>query len=661
MKKNFSKILISLFLMIFSSNLFAQEVLKPKIVEKLQQNVFEVVFLKIEEDPLTYEKELPLDRIPYQERMDKYESIGTAFLLKDGRFYTAAHVLSLNNKTQSDKFFIRSQDKKVYKITNITKFATDRDFVAFDVEGFDDPKAKGLELDKTFKQNSTVFAVGNAQGEGIVMRNGLLTSTTPEHRKGEWQWLRFSAAASPGNSGGPLVTSQGKVIGIVTMKNSSENLNYALPIKEIESIPDNKGEIHSEFYYNIPNVTTQKFYHTFDFEMDLPKPIDEVREICYNALETNTKDFFYKTCEDYKFTGKESFVNNDKGSAIFANNFVATFPYTLCLNEKNKWGCYSPNKTSDLKLDKNGVITAGGMLGIVMTKLKKPDDVTVQEYIENPKLLMDTLAKVFVLTRPVGTEKITITSFGEPVKKSTYKDAFGRNWIISVYLLPFIDAAILNMSLPLPDGIYTMTGIAETHHIWNGYNYDMSFMADNVVTGYSGTCQEFQEYLAIPEDIYPRHDVLKDAAIITKDNETKFVTSSFEFSIPKSVVDIDQKSDIELGIALRPDKEKGLTSIIAMAAVEAQKNTNDNSVFIYSKQFKPHEDSDSDIIDNYERVRSKTIPYDGNPFENDQKTTIAITDLKENYVSSFALVYKGNKMEIIKNNIQKIIDTFEEK
>jgi S1-C subfamily serine protease len=38
---------------------------------------------------------------------------------------------------------------------------------------------------------------------------------TPEARYGNWKWLRFSAAASPGNSGGPLLDSKGNVIGIV--------------------------------------------------------------------------------------------------------------------------------------------------------------------------------------------------------------------------------------------------------------------------------------------------------------------------------------------------------------------------------------------------------------------------------------------------------------
>lgn len=641
-------------------NVSAQEVLKPKIAEKLSLNVFEIVYLKIEEDPLSYEKELPLDRIPYAERMDKYDSIGTAFLLKDHKFYTAAHVLNLQNKTQADKFYIRTQNKNIYKIKNIEKFATDRDFVIFDVEDFNEPKAKGLDFDENYVTNSSVFAVGNAQGEGIVMRNGLLTSTTPESRHGNWLWLRFSAAASPGNSGGPLVTPQGKVIGIVAMKNSSENLNYALPIKETKNVSDCKGEIHSELYYNLPNISTQKFYHSFDFEIDLPKSIEEVRNICYNAFHDYTEKFVEKTSAEYKYSGEKSFTHTDKGNIIYTNSYNMSFPYTICLNEKNKWGCYSPSETSELKLDKNSKITAGGMLGLVMTKLKKPDDISVEEYIKNPKLLIDTLAKVFVLSRPVGSEKINITSFGQPSYTSTHTDTFGRTWLISAFTIPFADYALYNFSLPLPDGIYSMTGIAPTHHIFCGFNFDMEFLSDFVLTGYSSTYREMQEYLNIPEEVYPRHKVLENASLLQTENETILKTDFFSLTFPKEVINIDEKSEINLGISVRPDNQKGLTSVISLCSVEAQKNTNDNTLILYSKQFKPHEDSAEETFDGYNKICSKTIPYDGNPFENEQKTSVFVTDVKEDSVSVLGLIYKGSRMDVIKENVQKVSEKIQE-
>src|SRR5205823_2232592 len=92
---------------------------------------------------------------------------------------------------------------------------------------------RGLETNRTPNIDDPVMAVGNALGEGIVIRDGLYTSQTPEVQDGRWQWLRFSAAASPGNSGGPLLDGVGRVIGLIEAKSPNENLNYALPIANI--------------------------------------------------------------------------------------------------------------------------------------------------------------------------------------------------------------------------------------------------------------------------------------------------------------------------------------------------------------------------------------------------------------------------------------------
>ena len=51
----------------------------PKILARVQAATFEVVAAKPVDDNLVYEKPLPLDLLPFQERNDKYYSVGTAF------------------------------------------------------------------------------------------------------------------------------------------------------------------------------------------------------------------------------------------------------------------------------------------------------------------------------------------------------------------------------------------------------------------------------------------------------------------------------------------------------------------------------------------------------------------------------------------------------
>ena len=67
MKKLFL-IICTLFIGLY---LFGQSVLDAEVVDLLSSAVYEVVVQKLPEDNYTYEKELPLDRIPYQIRNDK--------------------------------------------------------------------------------------------------------------------------------------------------------------------------------------------------------------------------------------------------------------------------------------------------------------------------------------------------------------------------------------------------------------------------------------------------------------------------------------------------------------------------------------------------------------------------------------------------------------
>jgi len=69
---------------------------------------FEVVLKKPVADPLTYEKALPFDLMPFIERNDEYRSIGTAFGLGQNRYVSAAHVFALAIDSQFGAPALRS-------------------------------------------------------------------------------------------------------------------------------------------------------------------------------------------------------------------------------------------------------------------------------------------------------------------------------------------------------------------------------------------------------------------------------------------------------------------------------------------------------------------------------------------------------------------------
>ena len=222
--------------------------LDPGILPRVQAATFEVVIPKPVDDPLMYEKALPLDLLPYQFRNDKYLSIGTAFALDGNRYVTAAHVINLGVGSLMGTPALRDADGHVYAIDKITRFSLGQDFVAFSL-ATQPSKVTALDINTKPTLNSVVYAVGNALGTGVIVRDGLYTSDTPEDQDGRWKWMRFYAAASPGNSGGPLLDKDGKIIGIVLMKSPNENLNYALPTDEVLKAPDHLAVIDKRVPY----------------------------------------------------------------------------------------------------------------------------------------------------------------------------------------------------------------------------------------------------------------------------------------------------------------------------------------------------------------------------------------------------------------------------
>lgn len=75
--------------------------LDASVQQQIIAATFEVVQMKPpEEGAVTYERALPMDLIPYQQRVDKYRSIGTAFAIGPGQYVTAGHVLSVGQGGQ---------------------------------------------------------------------------------------------------------------------------------------------------------------------------------------------------------------------------------------------------------------------------------------------------------------------------------------------------------------------------------------------------------------------------------------------------------------------------------------------------------------------------------------------------------------------------------
>jgi hypothetical protein len=169
---------------------------------------------------------------------DKMMSTGTGFIVStDGRVVTAAHVVE---KYQAIEATFDDGTKK--KVPTVEYVDAERDIAILKLEpGTYKPCALGDS--NTIRDGDTVLAIGSPYGLAFTSTIGIVSARRPL----DWQkmlpkgtpptYIQFSAAISPGNSGGPLFDLKGNVIGVnVFKRKEGENLNFAVAINEVKSM-----------------------------------------------------------------------------------------------------------------------------------------------------------------------------------------------------------------------------------------------------------------------------------------------------------------------------------------------------------------------------------------------------------------------------------------
>ncbi|GAB2538960.1 S1 family peptidase [Rhodanobacter koreensis] len=395
--------------------------LDPAVLPKIQAATFEVVAAKPVNDPLTYEKPLPMELLPYQERNDKYYSIGTAFALGNNRYVTAAHVLQVGIGSLWGEPALRDAGGHVYAIGKIEKYSLQQDFVVFSL-ATQPAGATALEIDSKPALNQVVYAVGNALGTGVVIRDGLYTSDTPEDQDGRWKWMRFSAAASPGNSGGPLLDKDGKLIGIVLMKSANENLNYALPIGMVLDAPDGQAVMDTRGGYQLDIFDTIQ-NGTFKAQFALPMSLGDF----YRNFQARFDDYSDTQLKALLAKESVSLFPKGEGSArlLFQQTRLDSFPTLIVRGSNGEWERVG-RQSQHFSLDGNGYVDVGAAGRNGLFHLRRPDDVDAVRFYGDAKSRMDLLVKTGMFRREVGGEKIKITSLGKPTLESIHIDRWQR-------------------------------------------------------------------------------------------------------------------------------------------------------------------------------------------------------------------------------------------
>ncbi|MEO7068040.1 MAG: trypsin-like peptidase domain-containing protein [Rhodanobacter sp.] len=585
--------------------------LDPSLLPKIQAATFEVVAAKPVVDPLTYEKPLPLDLLPYQERNDKYHSIGTAFAIGHGRYVTAAHVLRIGFGSLWGEPALRDASGHVFAIDKIEKYSLRKDFVVFSLTT--QPSTAALEIDTKPALNQVVYAVGNALGTGVIIRDGLYTSTTPEDQDGSWKWLRFSAAASPGNSGGPLLDSSGKLIGVVLMKSANENLNYALPISEVLDAPDRLAVIDQRLPYQF-DVFDATLTGTFKAQFALPLSFAD-----FSARFLQLEDAFVDQQLKALLT-KESarlFPRGD-GSHHLLDSVpsLENFPEVIVRNNSGEWGP-AVKRGPKTTLSDNGYIAIGMAGHSLLFHLRKPDSVTAAQLYNDPAQLINQIAKVGVFKRKVGSEHVNITGLGKPSQDTLYMDTWKRHWQVRVWPLAFGNALVVTCSLPVPDGYVTLLQFAPAGDL-HEHLTDMQALTDFVRVAYDGTLAQWKDYLqntALLPTVFSNIQIDADY-----DHRFSYASKRLSFAFTPALQKITPNSKLTLGFGYFGAGAQR-TWGVGNVQVAADANTPDRITI--QRHVLPSSELDDSFKSGWDKVAQRQHPFEGVPYRMNDRLRVA--------------------------------------
>ena len=577
------------------------------VQRQIRAATFEVVQLKPADGDVTYERALPLELIPYQQRMDAYRSVGTAFAIAPNRYVTAAHVIALGTGSQFGPPALRDGTGKVYAIDQVLQYSDREDFVVFSLR--EPPKqAQHLKAGPKPALNDVVFAVGNALGQGVVIRDGVYTSESPEEQDGKWNWLRFTAAASPGNSGGPLVDRRGQLVGVILRKSPSENLNYALSIAQVLSATGGEGRMSSRTSMRLPIMDAAETLQV-DERFALPQGLSDFYKTWMKVIEGATQRgsaqlLAHNTAHIFpRGAGSERLLHIIERSP---------FPTRIHEAQNGTW-VTGGAKPQTVQLEHNGFVE----LNSGMIRMHAPDDVELSALYGDSKLEMDLMLKAYTLRRVIGTDSVRVTSLGKAQTDSTYTDSYGRVWQIRAWAIPYDDLVLTVISLPTPEGFagaYFTAPTGFAHLVMR----NEQLLLDYTFVTIEGSLARWQSYLA-QKNVRPKaFDSLK--LEIDGDRRVRFRSPRCALEVTPELLKLSSGSIVRLNFAFFRD---GDAVVWDVGGVYVAEGPNSQNWFVVWRNTEPSADLPEGLRNDWHKLNAHEFPYNAAISNDNGETRIA--------------------------------------
>lgn len=173
-------------------------------------------------------------------RTSEGESRGTGFYISsDGKVATNFHVIEGGSNIR-----VRHEDGQTFTVQRVLAVDEEKDLAILQT---DNRRARPLQLGDSDKveRGQEVCVIGSALG---VLEGSVTTGVVSGVRNLEGvRFIQISAPISQGNSGSPVLTRRGEVIGIATATiQAGQNINIAVPVNELKRLQTRIGSARPE-------------------------------------------------------------------------------------------------------------------------------------------------------------------------------------------------------------------------------------------------------------------------------------------------------------------------------------------------------------------------------------------------------------------------------
>jgi hypothetical protein len=195
---------------------------------------------------------------------------GSAFCIHpSGIFLTNEHVVRQEN---TFTLYLNGGTKQVRVLSaKVLRADKELDLALLQVEGEKDLPTLPLAADNNLSETDEVIAFGFPFGQQLSVQRkeapaisvnvGKVTSL--REKEGELHRIQLDAALNPGNSGGPVVNLEGKVVGMVVSGVPGSGVNFAIPINLIH-----RFLARPELLFHPPALTLTNVHEPADFKAE---------------------------------------------------------------------------------------------------------------------------------------------------------------------------------------------------------------------------------------------------------------------------------------------------------------------------------------------------------------------------------------------------------